>query len=318
MGHKKKDRELLSRDLRALLTPFRLDGSCEFLLKSHDPADKGGFDKDDAHKIIDANRERMRELQNKLYAQNQWSVLLIFQGMDAAGKDSAIEHVMSGFNPQGCQVVSFKQPSSEELGHDFMWRSLVALPGRGRIGIFNRSYYEELLIVRVHPQVLAKERMPPKLVTRRIWQERFEDIAAIEKYLARNGTVILKFFLNVSKDEQRRRFLERLDGPAKNWKFSLADVTERALWNKYQTAYQDVLRHTASRHAPWYVVPADHKWFSRLVISSAIVSALEALDLHFPEADKTSEADIKQVREMLEKEGPKASPVRRKKNVAGT
>lgn len=303
-----------AKQLKQYVDPFRIDGSREFHLKSHKPAEKGDLDKNDAHKIIDANRGRLRELQEKLYAHDRWSVLLIFQGMDAAGKDSAVEHVMSGINPQGCQVFSFKQPSTKELDHDFMWRSSICLPERGRIGIFNRSYYEELLIVRVHPEVLAKERLPQELVTRNIWRERFEDISAFERYLARNGTLILKFFLNVSKEEQRKRFLDRLDEPAKYWKFSLGDVAERKLWDKYQAAYQDLIRNTSAKHAPWHVVPADHKWFARVVISSAIVSAMEKLDLRFPKIEEVAEAEFRKARTALENEGrkvPQASKVKK-------
>ena len=291
-----------SKQLKPYVDPFRVDGSREFHLKSHKPGEKGDLDKDTAHKIIDANRGRLRELQEKLYAHDRWSVLLIFQGMDAAGKDSAVEHVMSGINPQGCQVFSFKTPSTKELDHDFMWRTTKCAPERGRIGIFNRSYYEELLIVRVHPEILAKQRIPSELVTKNIWRERFEDISAYEKYLARNGTLILKFFLNVSKDEQRKRFLDRLEEPAKNWKFSLGDIAERKLWDKYQAAYQDLIHHTSAKHAPWIVVPADHKWFARVVISLAIVSAMEKLDLRYPEVDKSDADALKKVREALVKE----------------
>lgn len=291
-----------TKQLKSYVDPFRVDGSGEFHLKSHKPGEKGDLDKDTAHKIIDANRGRLRELQEKLYAHDRWSVLLIFQGMDAAGKDSAVEHVMSGINPQGCQVFSFKTPSTKELDHDFMWRTTKCAPERGRIGIFNRSYYEELLIVRVHPEILAKQRIPSELVTKNIWRERFEDISAYEKYLARNGTLILKFFLNVSKDEQRKRFLDRLEEPAKNWKFSLGDIAERKLWDKYQAAYQDLIHHTSAKHAPWMVVPADHKWFARVVISSAIVSAMEKLDLRYPAVDKSDADALKKVREALVKE----------------
>ncbi len=291
-----------TKQLKSYVDPFRVDGSREFHLKSHKPGEKGDLDKDTAHKIIDANRGRLRELQEKLYAHDRWSVLLIFQGMDAAGKDSAVEHVMSGINPQGCQVFSFKTPSTKELDHDFMWRTTKCAPERGRIGIFNRSYYEELLIVRVHPEILAKQRIPSELVTKNIWRERFEDISAYEKYLARNGTLILKFFLNVSKDEQRKRFLDRLEEPAKNWKFSLGDIAERKLWDKYQAAYQDLIHHTSAKYAPWMVVPADHKWFARVVISSAIVSAMEKLDLRYPEVDKSDADALKKVREALVKE----------------
>jgi PPK2 family polyphosphate:nucleotide phosphotransferase len=317
MAKNDKASQPLAKQLKPYVDPFRVDGSDEFHLKSHRANEKGGLDKDGAHKIIDTNRGRMRELQEKLYAQDRWSVLLIFQGMDAAGKDSAIENVMSGINPQGCEVFSFKQPSTKELDHDFMWRTSKSLPERGRIGIFNRSYYEELLVVRVHPEILAKQRIPPQLVTRSIWRERFEDVAAFEKYLARNGTIVLKFFLNVSKDEQRKRFLSRLDEPSKNWKFSLADVAERALWDKYQAAYQDVLRHTSAKHAPWFVVPADHKWFARVVISSAIVSAMEKLDLRFPEPEKGNADELKKARDALEKDGRAAANMPKKKKVDG-
>src|ERR1700716_2510533 len=293
----------LSDALKPFVAPFRYDGTGEFHLKSHKTGEKGGIDKDKGEKIIEANRKRLSDFQEKLYAQDNWSMLLVFQGMDAAGKDSAIKSVFDGVNPQGCEVTSFKQPSTKELDHDFMWRSMIALPQRGRIGIFNRSYYEECLVVRVHPELLAKEKLPPKLVTKNIWRERFEDISAIERYLARNGTVILKFFLNVSKEEQRERFLERLNEPSKNWKFSMADIAERALWGKYQAAYQEVIRHTSTAWAPWYVVPADHKWFARVVIGSTIVSALEKLDLKFPKADKASLEEFKQVRKALLEEG---------------
>jgi len=299
----KKASRLLSDRLDAFSAPFRVDGSGEFHLKSHKTDAKGGLDKDEAETILDANRKRLNDFQEKLYAQDRWSMLLIFQGMDAAGKDSAIKSIFEGVNPQGCEVYSFKQPTAHELDHDFMWRCMVALPERGRIGIFNRSYYEECLVTRVHPELLAKERIPPRLVTGNIWRERFEDIAAIERYLSRNGTVILKFFLNISKEEQRKRFLDRLEQPAKNWKFSMGDVTERARWNRYQAVYQDIVRHTSTPVAPWYVVPADHKWFARVVIISTIVAALEQLDLKFPRADKASLREFKEVRAALEHEG---------------
>lgn len=303
MANNGKTTHSSGKQLKPYIEPFRVDGSKEFHLKSHRPDEKGGLDKETAAKLIDVNRGRLRELQGKLYAHDRWSVLLIFQGMDAAGKDSAVEHVMSGINPQGCQVFSFKQPTSKELDHDFMWRSSISLPERGRIGIFNRSYYEELLVVRVHPEVLAQERIPPELVTKNIWRERFEDISAFEKYLARNGTLILKFFLNVSREEQRARFLDRMDDPAKNWKFSLGDIAERKLWDKYQAAYQDLISNTSAKHAPWHVVPADHKWFARVVISSAIVSAMEKLDLKYPELDKSKMGELKKARTALEGEG---------------
>jgi PPK2 family polyphosphate:nucleotide phosphotransferase len=303
----------LADELKPFVAPFRFDGSGEFHLKSQKTGEKGGLDKDKGEKIIEANRKRLSDFQEKLYAQDRWSLLLIFQGMDAAGKDSAIKSVFDGVNPQGCEVHSFKQPSTRELDHDFMWRAMIALPERGRIGIFNRSYYEECLVARVHPEILAKERLPPKLSTKNIWAERFEDISAFERYLTRNGTVILKFFLNVSKEEQRERFLGRLDQPSKNWKFSMADVSERALWAKYQAAYQEVVRHTSTPLAPWHVVPADHKWFARVVIGSTIVNALDRLDLKFPKVDEASLQEFKEVRKALMAEG-KVSAV--KKNAA--
>ncbi len=304
--------------------PFTIDGSRDFHLKSHRPDEKGNLSKAQGTRITDANRKKIRDLQEKLYADDRWSLLLIFQGMDAAGKDGVVEHVMAGVNPQGCEVHAFKQPTSLELDHDFLWRSTIALPQRGRIGIFNRSYYEELLVVRVHPEVLAKEKLPAQLVTKNIWRERFEDISAFERYLSRNGTVILKFFLNMSKEEQRQRFLARLDEPTKKWKFSLGDVVERGYWDKYHAAYQDLIRHTAAKHAPWIVVPADHKWFTRLVISSTIVTALEKLDLRFPKKADGTTAELEKAREALEKEGPrragtrhKAEPPARPASVAG-
>jgi PPK2 family polyphosphate:nucleotide phosphotransferase len=292
-------------DVSAFVRPYRVADPKSFRLKKFATNDKGGLDKEQAQTILDANRARLNELQERLYAEDRWSVLLIFQGMDAAGKDSAIEHVMHGINPQGCDVHSFKVPSSTELDHDFLWRSTVALPERGRIGIFNRSYYEELVVVRVHPEILAKQRIPSKLVTKNIWRERFDDISAFERYLSRNGTLILKFFLNVSKEEQRQRFLERLEEPAKWWKFSMGDVAERALWDKYQAAWQDAIRHTSTAHAPWHVVPADYKWFARVVISSTIVQALQKLDPKFPKVDKKESPEYDRVREALLSEAPK-------------
>ncbi|NOJ47545.1 polyphosphate kinase 2 family protein [Bradyrhizobium archetypum] len=295
----KKYSQSLADELKPFIGPFRHDGSGEFHLKSHRTNEKGGLDKEKATRIVEVNRKRLNDFQEKLYAQDRWSLLLIFQGMDAAGKDSAIKSVFEGVNPQGCEVTSFKQPSSKELDHDFLWRSMTALPERGRIGIFNRSYYEECLVVRVHPEILAKQKIPQPLVTKDIWKERFEDISAMERYLARNGTVILKFFLNISKQEQRERFLERLEDPAKNWKFSMADIGERDLWAKYQAAYQDLIRHTASQWAPWIVVPADHKWFARVVIGSSIVAALDQLDLHFPKVEKADRSEFAKVRTAL-------------------
>ena len=293
----------IATELQPYVRPFRIDGSEEFHLKLFRRNENGDLDKDEGKSIIEANRKRLSELQERLYAQNRWSLLLIFQGMDAAGKDSAIESVFEGVNPQGCDVHSFKRPSDEELDHDFMWRAACRLPERGRIGIFNRSYYEECLIVRVHPEVLAAERLPPKLVTKNIWRERFEDIRAFERYLSRNGTVVLKFFLNLSKEEQRKRFLERLAEPEKNWKFSLDDVIERKSWDRYQAAYQDMIRNTATPAAPWYVVPADRKWFARVVIGSVIISALDKLDLQFPKIDKAVLEEFKRAKAALEKEG---------------
>ncbi len=303
----KKPSTSLGVELKSFIAPFRFDGSGDFHLKSHETNDKGGLDKDKAEKILEANLKRLKDFQEKLYAQNRWSVLLILQGMDAAGKDSAIKAIFAGVNPQGCEVHSFKQPTANELEHDFMWRHVVALPQRGHIGIFNRSYYEECLVPRVHREILAKEKLPPKLVTKNIWGERFGDISAFERYLSRNGTVILKFFLNISKEEQRKRFLDRLEEPSKNWKFSMADVTERALWNRYMAVYQDIVRHTSTAIAPWYVVPADHKWFARVVIGSAIVSTLETLNLRFPRTDKASIQEFRQVREALLAEGKGAT-----------
>lgn len=299
-----KTSEGRSGDLGAFIQPYRVADPAKFHLNAFKTDDKGGLDKEKAQKILDANRARMNGLQERLYAEGRSSLLLIFQGMDAAGKDSAIEHVMHGINPQGCDVHSFKVPSSKELAHDFLWRSTIALPERGRIGIFNRSYYEEVVVVRVHPQILAKQSLPPKLVTKNIWRERFEDISAFERYIARNGTVILKFFLNVSKEEQRQRFLERLEEPAKWWKFSMGDITERALWDKYHAAWQDAIKHTATERAPWHVVPADYKWFARVVISSVIVDAMERLNPKFPQVDKKSSPDYDRVRQALLAEAP--------------
>ncbi|HEV7411194.1 MAG TPA: polyphosphate kinase 2 family protein [Bradyrhizobium sp.] len=289
----------LADRLEPFIKPFRFDGSGKFHLKSLKPNEKGDLDKDKGKEILEDNRQRLKDFQEKLYAQDRWSVLLILQGMDAAGKDSAIEHIFEGVNPQGCEVHSFKQPTSNELSHDFLWRHAVVLPRRGQIGIFNRSYYEECLVTRVHREILDKEKLPPKLVTGNIWRERFQDICAFERYLSHNGTVVLKFFLNISKEEQRERFLDRLDDPAKNWKFSMSDVAERALWPRYMAAYQDMIQHTSTAEAPWHVVPADHKWFARVVIGSAIVTALDALNLRFPRADKASLQEFKQVRQAL-------------------
>lgn len=283
---------------------YRIDDPDGFRLKDWDPGDTNNLDieKDEAKKLLAEGVKRLSELQERLYPQDRWAVLLIFQAMDAAGKDSVIKHVMRGVNPQGCDVHSFKQPSQEELDHDFMWRSARCLPERGRIGIFNRSYYEEVLVVRVHPEILAKEKIPARLVTKDIWYERFKDIRAFERYLARNGTVILKFFLNVSKEEQKRRFLERIDEPSKNWKFSMGDVAERKLWDKYMAAYEDMIRHTSRPEAPWHVVPADNKWFTRLVVAAEVVEALDRLGLKYPKVAGAARRDLEKARQILRKE----------------
>jgi PPK2 family polyphosphate:nucleotide phosphotransferase len=302
----KKPKPSVRERLKPFVAPFRFDGKGEFHLKLCKTGERGGLDKEDGEKILDANRKRLSDLQERLYAQDSWSLLLIFQGMDASGKDSAIKSIFEGVNPQGCEVTSFKQPTSHELDHDFMWRAMIALPERGRIGIFNRSYYEECLVTRVHHDLIAKEKIPRKLISPAIWQERFADIAAFERYLSRNGTVVLKFFLNISKKKQRERFLDRLEQPSKNWKFSMSDVTERGFWSRYMAAYQDVIRHTSTDYAPWHVVPADHKWFARVAIGSAIVSALEDLNLRYPRVDHASKAEFAKVRKALESEGETA------------
>ena len=287
---------------RKLSKPYRITDGKKFHLKDVDPGDTRGFDSRDKPRLKDALRsgvEKLAELQDKLYAQDRWSVLLVFQAMDAAGKDGTIKHVMSGINPQGCQVTSFKGPSSEELDHDYLWRCQKHLPERGRIGIFNRSYYEETLVVRVHPEFLTAQKLPEKLVTKHIWEERFQDIRSFERYLARNGTIVLKFFLHVSKDEQRKRFLERIELPEKNWKFSSADLKERGFWDQYQTAYEKMIRETASKQAPWYVVPADNKWFTRLVVAGAVIDALNSLDLHYPKVSDAKLADLAAAKKAL-------------------
>ncbi len=279
---------------------FRVTKPKSFRLSQIDPADTWRLrSKQQAGELLQREIERLTELQEMLYAQDRWSVLLIFQAMDAAGKDSTIKHVMSGVNPQGCQVVSFKQPSAEELDHDFLWRSARRLPERGRIGIFNRSYYEEVLVVRVHPELLAKQKLPSKLVTKQIWEQRFTDINAHERHLARNGTVIRKFFLHVSREEQKQRFLSRLDEPEKHWKFSLADVQERAHWDAYQHAYEEMIRNTTTKEAPWYVVPADNKWFTRLAVAAAVIDALEELALAYPKVDSVKRRELATAREAL-------------------
>jgi PPK2 family polyphosphate:nucleotide phosphotransferase len=298
-------RQDITATVRRFVEPYRVVRGKGFRLKDFDPADTGQLgseDKPRAKEVLARGVEWLAEEQTKLYAQNRWAVLLVFQAMDAAGKDSTIKHVMSGVNPQGCQVYSFKQPSEEELDHDFLWRTMRALPERGRIGIFNRSYYEEVLVVRVHPEFLQKQRLPVGLVGDGVWDDRLEDIAAFERYLARNGVLILKFFLNVSRKEQKRRFLERLDEEDKNWKFSAADVKERAHWNDYMRAYEQAIRATARKHAPWYVVPADNKWYTRLVVAAAIVDALERLGLKYPELDAAQRKELRAARATLEAE----------------
>ncbi len=287
---------------RGFSKPFRITDPKNFKLKKFDPGDTRGLrseDKPRAQEALKIGIQALAELQDMLYAQDNWAILLIFQAMDAAGKDGAIKHVMSGVNPQGCQVHSFKAPSAEELDHDYLWRSTKCLPNRGNIGIFNRSYYEETLVVRVHPEFLAREKVPPSLVTRQIWDERFQDIRGFERYLHRNGIVVVKFFLHVSKAEQKRRFLERADSPDKNWKFSASDMAERVHWDEYQEAYEDMIRNTATNDSPWYVVPADNKWFSRVVVASAVIDTLARLNLAYPRVDNAKLAEIAKARETL-------------------
>jgi PPK2 family polyphosphate:nucleotide phosphotransferase len=292
-----------------LAKAFRVKDGARFRLKQVDSADHTGFkSKEHAARALERGVERLAALQERLYADDHWALLVILQAMDAAGKDSTIKHVMSGVNPQGCQVFAFKAPSAEELDHDYLWRTVKCLPERGRIGIFNRSYYEETLVVRVHPELLEKQRLPDGPKSRDVWAERFEDINAFERHLSRNGTRILKFFLHVSPEEQRRRFLERLEDPAKNWKFALADLGERDRWADYMAAYEDMIRHTATDHAPWYVVPADHKWFTRLVVVEAIVGALERLDLTFPKVPPAARRALETARATLEREGKGGKP----------
>ena len=285
-----------------LADAFKVRHADSFRLKDYDPADiRGIHSKEKADELLQQSLAVLQGLQEKLYAQDQWAVLLIFQAMDAAGKDSLIKHVMSGVNPEGCEVSSFKQPSTEELNHDFLWRTSRRLPERGKIGIFNRSYYEEVLVVRVHQEYLQKQRLPPELVTKKIWKERFKDIRNFEEYLTRNGVVIRKFFLHLSKEEQKKRFLARLDEPEKNWKFSEADVHERECWDDYMNAYEEMIRHTSTPDAPWYVVPADHKWFTHIAVSSAIIQTLEDMDLQFPKVDKARRKQLEEAKQMLVK-----------------
>ncbi len=286
-----------------MLKRYRIEHGKHFTLKDHDPADTHGLRSEPQAKELLANGvKEMSRLQDILAAQDRWGLLLIIQATDAAGKDGTIKHVMSGVNPQGVDVSSFKAPSAEELHHGYLWRCMKSVPGRGRIGIFNRSYYEEVLVVRIHPQILENQKLPKTLVNKHIWQERFEDINGFERYLTRNGIAVVKFFLHVSKKEQKRRFMERLDTPDKNWKFSAFDVKERQFWDAYQEAYEDMIRQTASEHAPWYVVPADNKWFTRLVVAEAVVDALKGMNLKYPKVGGAEQAALTQARRQLENE----------------
>jgi PPK2 family polyphosphate:nucleotide phosphotransferase len=287
-----------------LANNYRVESGKHFRLKDFDPADTGDWkSKEHAEEALMQGIARTAELQDKLYAQDNWAVLLIFQAMDAAGKDGIIKHVMSGVNPQGCQVHSFKAPADLELQHDFLWRTTRQLPERGHIGIFNRSYYEEVLVVRVHPDILKSQKMPPSLVSKKIWDKRFEDICDFERHMTRNGTVIRKFFLNLSKKEQKQRFLARLEEPEKNWKFSAADIHERKYWDDYQDAYEDMIRNTATEEAPWYVVPADNKWFTRMVVSTVLVDTLESLDLSYPQVDPAKRKELEAAKKLLLSKG---------------
>jgi PPK2 family polyphosphate:nucleotide phosphotransferase len=296
-------KEILDR-IEKYIDPYRITKGKEFRLKDFDPGDTCGLrlDKGEAAELRQRSIEWLAEEQDMLYAQNRWSLLLVFQAMDAAGKDGTIKHVMSGVNPQGCQVFSFKQPSSEDLDHDFLWRYAKCFPERGRIGIFNRSYYEEVLVVRVHEHILRQQKLPPPLLTKRIWDERLADIAHIEDYLTRQGTIILKFFLHVSREEQKKRFFERLDRPDKHWKFSASDVQERRFWDDYMNAFEEAIRATASKSAPWYVVPADNKWFTRLLVAVVIVEAIEKLELTYPIVDAQKKKELQDMRKALSRE----------------
>jgi len=302
-GKFRQDRDGQIMKPREFAKPFQVVDGSRFRLKEFNPAETLGLkSKEHAKKALERGIARLAKLQEKLYAQDRWAILLILQAMDAAGKDSTIKHVMSGVNPQGCRVNSFKAPSAEELQHDFLWRTSRSLPERGQIGIFNRSYYEEVLAVRVHPELLARQKIPAQLVTENIWQKRFEDINAFERYITGNAIVVLKFCLHISKKEQKCRFLERLEDPEKNWKFSMSDALERQHWEKYMRAYEDMIRNTSTKHAPWYVVPADHKWFARLVVAEATIAAMESLNLAFPKMDAEKKKELKDARAALEHE----------------
>ena len=288
------------KEASRLAEPFCITKGEKFRLKDWDPAATTGVkNKQHAQNILDAREGVLSRLQEKLYAQDRWALLVVLQALDAAGKDGVIKHVMSGVNPQGCDVHAFKSPSNEELNHDYLWRTQKCIPERGKIGIFNRSYYEEVLVVRVHPTLLRAERLPDELITKHIWDQRYEDINAYEEYLTRNGVMIRKFFLHVSKEEQKKRFLERLEDPKKNWKFAMADVNERGFWKDYQEAYEEMIQNTAAKHAPWFVVPADNKWFTRLIVASAIIQALDELRLSFPDVDKAKKKELEAVRASL-------------------
>jgi PPK2 family polyphosphate:nucleotide phosphotransferase len=290
----------LVKEAAEIAERFRITKGEKFRLKDYDPADTGGLeDKEKAQKTLERGVELLSHFQEKLYAQDRWATLMIFQAMDAAGKDGAIKHVMSGINPQGCSVIAFKTPSHEELAHGYLWRAHKAVPERGKIGIFNRSYYEEVLVVRVHEELLNAQQLPKELIGKDIWEQRYEDINNFEKYLTQNGVVLLKFFLHLSKGEQKKRFLERLEMPEKNWKFSMADVKERGYWKEYQKAYEEMIQNTATKYAPWYVIPADNKWFTRLAVAAATIEALHSLNLQFPEVDKQKKKELARVREAL-------------------
>ncbi len=296
-----KKSEIIDRS-RKFAEPYCVSSGKKFRLKDFDPAGTGkatSEDKPRAKELLETGIQALAELQDVLYAQDRWSLLLIFQAMDAAGKDGAIKHVMSGVNPQGCQVYSFKSPSAEDINHDYLWRCMKCLPERGRIGIFNRSYYEETLVVRVHPELLAKQKIPQQLITKDIWEERYHDIRHFERYLTRNGVVIRKFFLHVSAEEQKKRFLERLDNPAKNWKFSSGDSRERNFWKEYMEAYEDMICNTATDYAPWYVVPADNKWFTRVVVAAAVIDAIASLNLQYPEVTEAQRKELAAANEAL-------------------
>jgi PPK2 family polyphosphate:nucleotide phosphotransferase len=288
------------KECARLAEPYRISKGDKFRLKDFDPGDTGPVkSKEHSQKIIDDRAGLLSNLQEKLYAQDRWALLLILQAMDAAGKDGVVKHVMSGVNPQGCDVHSFKTPSTEELDHDYLWRAHSHVPERGKIGIFNRSYYEEVLVVRVHPTILQAQKLPDQVITKHIWEQRYEDINAFERYLTRNGIVVRKFFLHVSKKEQKKRFLERLEDSKKNWKFSMADVKERGYWKDYQESYEEMIQNTATKQAPWYVIPADNKWYSQLIVASAIIAALEELNLSFPDVDEKKKKELEGVRESL-------------------